>query len=152
MTAHFEQGRNCNRFDVSIMLAFVLPAALLREVPLFFGICAAAFMPSISEHCIDQNHARQSGGVLSAAFHAVCFVGYFFIVRSRQNLGICQRLFGPYGINQQPSWPFVDPMVIALPVSALLLVAVTLLTSNCHADISASVLRISKYGNFDSVF
>ncbi|MDD5664028.1 MAG: sodium:solute symporter family protein [Victivallaceae bacterium] len=116
---------------VSIMLAFVLPGGVIaRGTALFFGICAAAFMPSYIGALYWTRTTRAAvWWSIIGGFSCSMFCMVFLHRAESANLGICQRLFGRTELISSHPWPFVDPMVIALPVSALLLVAVTLLTS-----------------------
>ncbi|MDD4180869.1 MAG: sodium:solute symporter family protein [Victivallaceae bacterium] len=116
---------------VSIVLAFALPAGIIaRGTALFFGICAAAFMPSYIGALYWTRTTRAAvwcsviGGFACSMF---CMV---FLHRAESaGIGICQWLFGRTELISTHPWPFIDPMVIALPISAFLLITVSLLTS-----------------------
>ncbi len=114
----------------SIVVAFLLPDGIVaRGTAIFFGICAAAFLPAYSA-AIYWKRATLSGvwasmltGTLSSAF---CLV---FMHRAESKaLGICEKIFGRTELISLHPWPYVDSLVISLPLSLLALVVVSLLT------------------------
>ena len=57
-----------------------------------------------------------------------------------QALGICHALFGvPSLLAKSPNWPVVDPLVIALPLSAIVMIAVSLFTKRPSARHLSSI-------------
>jgi len=61
-----------------------------------------------------------------------------------QALGICKALFGVQSLLfNVPNWPVVDPLIVALPLSAVVLVAVSLFTRKPSDKLLESVFRVS---------
>ncbi len=115
---------------LSIVLAFILPAGIVaRGTAIFFGVCAAAFMPAYFA-AIYWKKATTAGVWASIASGvAVSLFGLVFLHRSESApLGICQLIFGKSELISSFPWPFVDTMLYALPVSALVLIVVSLFT------------------------
>ena len=52
----------------------------------------------------------------------------FFHEKESAALGLCQSLFGTPSLVKGTIWTVVDPIVVALPVSAIVTVVVSLLT------------------------
>ncbi|MCX6638764.1 MAG: hypothetical protein NT090_27230, partial [Acidobacteria bacterium] len=56
---------------------------------------------------------------------------------------ICKALFGVKNLLfNVPNWPVVDPLIVALPLSAAVLVAVSLFTRKPSDKLLASVFRV----------
>ncbi len=111
----------------SVILAYVLPGGVIAKgTALFFGICAAAFLPAYVGALYWPRVTRAAvwwsmgGGLFISIFWML------FMHRAESaRIGLCQFLFGrPELISAHPV-PFIDPMFIALPASAILLVVIT---------------------------
>jgi SSS family solute:Na+ symporter len=101
---------------------------------IFFGICAAAFLPAFLGALFSKRMTRQAAlasmlvGFLSSAFWSV-----FINAKTAAGLGICQSLFGKATLlagsaTFSATWAVVDPILVALPLAAITAVAVTLIT------------------------
>ena len=116
---------------LSIVLAFFLPPGIVaRGTSIFFGVCAAAFMP-VYFAAIYWKRATTAGAWASIASGVlVSLFGLVFLHRKESAaLGICESLFGKSELISNFPWPFVDTMVYALPISAIVLIIVSYLTS-----------------------
>lgn len=115
---------------LSIVLAFYLPAGIVaRGTSIFFGVCAAAFMPAYfaAIYWKKTTTAAVWASIASGVF--VSLFGLIFLHRKESAaLGICEALSGKTELISEFPWPFVDTMVYALPVSALVLVIVSYCT------------------------
>lgn len=98
----------------------------------FFGICAASFLPSFLAGLFWRRMTGKAAvcsilaGFLTSAFWAVCINA-----KTATGLGLCQALFGKATLLSaafSPTWAVVDPILVALPISALTALAVSLLT------------------------
>ena len=59
----------------------------------------------------------------------------FVFAKTAKGVGICQSLFGvPTLISAHP-WPFIDVMLIAVPISAIFLIVVSLLTKKPEDEV-----------------
>ncbi len=105
---------------------------------LFFGICAAAFLPSFLGALFWKRMSRTAAlasiltGFLTSALWSV-----FVNAKTAAGMGICKALLGRPTILTEafsPTWAFVDPIMVALPVSAIVAVAVTFLTRPMPAE------------------
>ncbi|WP_423128828.1 sodium:solute symporter family protein [Gaoshiqia sp. Z1-71] len=115
---------------VSILIGYQLPEGVVaRGTAVFFGICAATFLPAYFAGLYWKGATRAGvkwsmwAGLLSSLFMLV-----FMHRKESQPLGICQALFGKEVLVEQFPWMIIDPIVIALPVSAVILVIVSLFT------------------------
>ncbi len=115
---------------VSVALGAVLPPGIIaRGTAIFFGICAAAFLPAyIGAVCWKRATAAGVWGSMLAGAGASLF-GLFFLHRKESAaLGLCKYLTGRTELVSTEPWPYVDMMVYALPLSAAVLIIVSLLT------------------------
>jgi len=124
---------------LSVFFAIILPPGVVaRGTSIFFGICAAAFLPAYAAS-LYWKRATAAGvwagmvaGTLSSVF------GLLFLHRKESALlGVCRFIFGKDVLIQSHPWPVVDPFVYSLPLSIIALVVVSLLTSppeKSHVD------------------
>ena len=121
----------CAGIILSVIFAMILqPGVVARGTAIFFGICAAAFLPAYIA-ALYWKRATGVGvwaGVASGSF--VTVFGLLFLHRKEAAwLGICKYLTGREVLIDIHPFPVVDPFVYALPISVIVLVAVTLLTA-----------------------
>ena len=113
---------------LSIIFAMILPPGVVaRGTAIFFGICAAAFLPAYFS-ALYWKGATKTGVWASVATGTVSsIIGLVFLHRKESaSLGICQALFGKSELISTHPWPFVDPFIYSLPLAAVVLVAVSL--------------------------
>jgi len=105
---------------------------------IFFGICAAAFLPAFLGGLFWKRMTRPAAiasigaGFVASAFWSVCINA-----KTAAGLGICQALFGKPTLLTpafSATWAVVDPILVALPIAALTAVLVTLLTKPLPQD------------------
>ncbi|OPX57620.1 MAG: hypothetical protein A4E30_01644 [Methanomassiliicoccales archaeon PtaB.Bin215] len=108
---------------VSIALAFVMPGSIIaRATAMFMGLSAAAFLPLFTLAIFSERPS-----LLAAKLSLVVGTGTWFIwtafvhIKESQVLGISKALFGTDAVLGSP-WTVVDPLVIALPASAIALI------------------------------
>ena len=121
----------CIGIVLSIFFALILPPGVVaRGTAIFFGICAAAFLPAYVS-ALYWKRATKAGvwaGIGAGTLFSV--IGLVFLHRKEAAmLGICQKLFGKEVLLEMHPWPVVDPFVYSLPASILALVVVSLLTT-----------------------
>ena len=99
---------------------------------IFFGVCAASFLPSFVGGLFWRRMTRPGAlasilvGLSSSVFWTV-----FVNAKTAVGLGICKALFGTATLipaSLSPTWAVVDPMLVALPLSALVAIVVSLAT------------------------
>ncbi len=121
---------------VSAFLAWGLPkffeagsAIVATGTAIFFGLCAAAFLPSYFSALYWRRATRAGalasfiGGILVAAFWLA-----FVHAKESTPLGLCQALFGMPSLAGKSIVSQVDPIIVSLPVSAALMIIVSLCT------------------------
>lgn len=114
----------------SVIIGYKLPIGIVaRGTAIFFGICAASFLPAYVSAIYWKRSTRRGvlwsivAGILSSVFALT-----FLHQKESEPLGICRALFGKdYLIDQFP-WMIIDPIIVALPVSIAVLVVVSLIT------------------------
>ena len=121
----------------TLIWAWVLPESIIaRATAFFFGLCAAAFLPAFVCGLYWKGTTR-AGAVTSmvGGFLVSMFCLLFLHKKEAAALGLCQSLFGKTTLvsSAEPgTWvwllQWVDPNVIALPVSFLIILAVSLVT------------------------
>ena len=124
---------------LSVFFAIILPPGVVaRGTSIFFGICAAAFLPAYAAS-LYWKRATAAGvwaGMVAGTFSSV--FGLLFLHRKESALlGVCRFIFGKDVLIQSHPWPVVDPFVYSLPLSIMALVVVSLLTSppeKSHVD------------------
>jgi SSS family solute:Na+ symporter len=122
---------------IGLVIAIVLGKLVRGNIialatAIFFGICAATFLPSFLAGLFWKRMTKPAAlasmltGFLLSAFWSVCINA-----KTATGLGLCQMLFGkPTLVSPafSATWAVVDPILIALPISALVAVAVTYMT------------------------
>ena len=115
---------------IAVILGYVLPGNIIaRGTAIFFGLCAAAFLPMYTSALYWRGATRAGAiaGLLTGTFLTVFM--YLFIHKAEAvPLGVCKMLLGRDFLITQMPWPVVDPIIIALPVAMLVTVAVSLMT------------------------
>jgi SSS family solute:Na+ symporter len=121
----------------AVIWGLELPSNIIAgAVAIFFGLCAASFLP-LYFLGLYWRGVTKAGGVVSM-IGGLCmsfFWMIFFHYQESAALGICQLLFGRANLVADfptTSWiwklQYVDPLVIALPVSFALCVGVSRFT------------------------
>ncbi len=121
---------------VGIMLAFILTVSFAYKLPgsiiaiataIFFGLCAACFLPiycgAIFSKRMNKKVALSAmlGGFLTWAFWIL-----FVHIKESSALGICQMIFDKPSLAVKSVVAFIDPIVIALPVSSIIAIVGTM--------------------------
>jgi SSS family solute:Na+ symporter len=120
---------------ITVWLAFNLPLGIIAiATAIFFGLCAATFLPAYAAALYWKKATRQ-GAIASmlAGFGSSLLLMAFIHAKEASALGLSQLLFGRATLLGFP-WTVVDPIIISLPLSALVMVAVSLVTSTATVD------------------
>jgi SSS family solute:Na+ symporter len=112
---------------ISIILGYKLPEGIIaRGTALFFGICAATFLPAYAAALYWKRVTRSAAiKSITAGFFASIFCLLFLHEKESAALGICKFVFNKNVLIEKFPWPYVDPILIALPFSIIVLVAAT---------------------------
>ncbi|THB72125.1 MAG: sodium:solute symporter family protein [Gammaproteobacteria bacterium] len=119
---------------ISIILGYQLPIGIIaRGTAIFFGICAATFLP-VYVAALYWKGATKTGATASiiAGFIASLFSLLFLHAKESAAIGLCEMIFGKKMLIEAHPWPVVDPILIALPISAIVLIVVSLATKNAE--------------------
>jgi SSS family solute:Na+ symporter len=112
---------------------------IARATSIFFGMCASTFLPAFIGALFFRRVTRSAViASMAVGFLATAFWLVFVKAAEAGSIGLV-RMFTPQtppgsGIHPNsilwahPNWPVVDPLLIALPLSALTLVVVSLFT------------------------
>ena len=121
----------CFGILISVVFAMILPEGIVaRGTAIFFGVCAAAFLPVYAAALYWKRATRTGVWWAIAVGTGVSAFGLLFLHRKESAmLGICEKLFGRTELISAHPWPFVDPFIYALPLSLLTLIVVSLLTA-----------------------
>ncbi len=108
---------------LSVVLALAMPASIIaRATAMFMGLCASAFLPAFAVGVYSKRPSR-AGAMASMIIGA--FIWFFYTVfihtAEAKALGISQLLTGSVTILGAP-WTVIDPLVIALPISLIVMV------------------------------
>ncbi|WP_342305180.1 sodium:solute symporter family protein [Methanolobus sp. ZRKC5] len=113
----------------SVILAYVLPISIIaRATAIFFGLCAAAFLPMYAGALFWKRMNRQGA---TASMLVGTFASLFWLTFVHKSeavpLGISKAIFGVDTILTG-TWTVIDPILIATPVAIIVAVVVSLLT------------------------
>ena len=108
---------------ISLVLALAMPAGIIaRATAMFMGLCASAFLPAFAIGVYSKNPSK-NGAVASMIIGASTWLFYTVFVHTAEAkvLGISQLLTGYVTILGAP-WTVIDPLIIALPISAIVMI------------------------------
>ncbi len=99
---------------------------------LFMGLCASAFLPAFVGGLFTRRITKAAAITsLLVGFLASAFWSVFINGKTAAGLGICKALFGKDNLvpaTCSVTWTVVDPLIIALPLSLLTAIVVSLIT------------------------
>ncbi len=113
---------------ISVILGFYLPPNIIaRGTALFFGVCAAAFLPPYVA-ALYWKRADRTAAIASmvTGTAASLFWMLFIHLATSAQIGLANFL---WGMDSLLGYPFthIDPILIALPISGAVMAAVSLL-------------------------
>ena len=114
----------------TILVAYTLPAGFIaRGTAIFFGLCAAAFLPAYigALYFKGITKAGAISGIVTGFVVSLFWLLFVHIINSAK-VGLVVALFGKPSLLVGSKWAFVDPILIALPISALVTIIVSLFT------------------------
>ena len=124
---------------LALVMAFLLPGSVVAlGTSLFFEICAAAFLPVFLGALYWKGITRLGAiaGIVSGTFVSLFWLTFVFVFKKTAvGLGICKFIFGVETILPAAPWPFIDVMLIAVPVSAIITIVVSLITKPPAQDV-----------------
>ncbi len=114
---------------IAMIIGYKLPGSIIaRGTAIFFGVCAAAFLPAYIA-AIYWKRANAKAVLYSIVTGMVVSVFWLAFMHKAESapMGICQALFGKPTLAETFPWAIIDPIVVAFPISALVLVVGSLL-------------------------
>ena len=110
---------------------------IARATAIFFGLCASAFLPAYVGGLFWKRMTR--AGAISSMVVGFLVTGFWLLfVKAKEAaaLGLVQKVTGGKTsiLADIPNWPVVDPIIVALPVSILVAVVVSLATRPMDPD------------------
>ncbi len=131
------QGATLVMIAVSVALAYIMPANIIaRATAMFMGLCASALLPAFAMALFDKAPSTLAAKTSLVTGASVWFAWTAFVhVKESSALGISGLLFGKDTMMSMP-WPVVDPLVIALPLSTLALVAMKVWESRARTPLA----------------
>jgi len=126
---------------ISVSLAYMFdkqPAIIARSTAIFFALCASIFLPSFIGGLF-WKRVTTTGAISSMliGFVVSSFWLLFVHFKEAKALGFCKALFGTHSLIGGKI-AFIDALIIALPLSTLVLIVVSLLSkpsSNEHLKV-----------------
>lgn len=125
---------------LTIVLAYVLPTvwdgAITIATALFFGLCCASFLPMYFGALYFKKMTRTAAISGMIAGFTVSLLWMLFIHSKESSLiGLCNALFGVPTLSPAGSvLEFVDPLIVALPVSIITSIIAQLASKNRPGD------------------
>jgi SSS family solute:Na+ symporter len=129
-------------FVLTVILAFQLGTGIVAiATSLFFGMCAAAFLP-LFVAALFWKRATTAGAIAGMLAGTASWALWVLLVHEKESaaLGLSQLLFGRPSILSGTTWAVVDPIVIALPLSAAVTVLASLATRPVGRSPEGSIL------------
>jgi SSS family solute:Na+ symporter len=114
---------------VAVILAYILPGSIIaRATAMFMGLCTSAFLP-LYIGALFWKRTTKAGATASLVVGSISSLFWLVFIHAKEAvpLGICQALFGKETLLTG-IWPLVDPIMIATPLSFLVLIVVSLMT------------------------
>ena len=106
---------------------------IARATAIFFGLCASAFLPTFIGGLFFKRMTK-AGAISSMAVGFIITAFWLLFVKSQEAsaIGLVQIVTGDKNCTSilagYPNWPVIDPLLVALPISALTAVIVSLMT------------------------
>jgi SSS family solute:Na+ symporter len=115
---------------ISIILGYKLPAGIIAHgTAIFFGICAATFLPTYIAALYSKNTTKTAAiWSISSGFFASLFCLFFLHKKEAEALGLSRFIFKKDYLIESFPWFVVDPIMIALPVSIIVLIVASIIT------------------------
>lgn len=116
-------------FIVTVLVAFVLPGSIIAiATSIFFGLSAAAFLP-MYVGALYWKRSSTVGATWSMVVGTLIYLYMVLFIHAKEAaiFGLAKSLFGKPTLSTS-ALTYVDPLIVALPVSIVVFVVVSLLT------------------------
>ncbi len=136
-----QHGKSIAITRISIIIGLIIAVILghytrggyiiARATAIFFGLCASAFLPTFIGGLFFKRMTK-SASIASMIIGFLITAFWLLFVKSAEAgaIGLVQKFAGGKTsiLADHPNWPVVDPLVIALPISIIVAIVVSLLT------------------------
>ncbi len=136
-----QHGSSANITRVGIIIGIVYAVVIsfyarestfiARATAVFFGLCASAFLPAFLGGLYWKRMTR-AGAIWSMFIGFLVTTLWLVFIKDKEasTIGLCSKLFGKTSLLlDKPNWSEVDPLIVALPISILVAVIVSLVTT-----------------------
>ena len=108
---------------------------IARATAIFFGLCASAFLPAFFGTLFCR-WVTKPAAVCSMVVGFVVPAFWLLFIKAQESsaIGLCNAIFGTADkpvnslLQGSPNWPVVDPIVVGLPVSLIVIIIVSIFT------------------------
>lgn len=117
-------------FFVTVFVAYQLPGNIIAiGTSIFFGLCAAAFLPMYMG-ALWWKRASRPGALWSMVSGSLIYLFMCIFVNAKESaiFGLTKALFGTVSLAGTGPLSYIDPLIVALPASAVVFIVVTLFT------------------------
>ena len=121
----------------TVWLCFKFPPSIIAiSTAMFFGICASTFLPTYSA-ALFWKKATRAGAIASMMVGSFANILYIMFIHAKEAnaIGLSKVLFGKSTLLASP-WTVIDPMLVSLPIAAVTLVVVSLLTQEQESEVT----------------
>ncbi len=121
----------------TVWLCFKLPPSIIAiSTAMFFGVCASTFLPTYSA-ALFWKKATRAGAIASMMVGSFANILYIMFIHAKEAnaIGLSKALFGKSTLLASP-WTVIDPMLVSLPIAAVTLVVVSLLTQEQESEVT----------------
>jgi len=123
-------------FVITMILAYNLePGIIAIATSLFFGMCAAVFLPAYTSALFWSKSTKS--GVIAGMLTGIIFWGLWVLfIHEKESaaLGLCNLFSGKPSLFTGTKWAIVDPILISLPASALVTIFGSLATQKKNGN------------------
>jgi SSS family solute:Na+ symporter len=124
---------------VSLVVAFLMPGSIIAiATAMFMGLCASAFLPvfAVAVYCKKPDVVAAKASLLVGA--ATWFFWALFVnTRYASVFGLSKAVLGKVSILSYP-WSAIDPIIIALPLSAITILLLQYSRGRCRPEPGAA--------------
>jgi SSS family solute:Na+ symporter len=123
----------------SVIIAFLMPGSIIAlATAMFMGLCASAFLPAFAVAMYSRKPDVTAAKASLITGAVVWFIWALFInTRYASVYGLCKALTGKTSLAGLP-WAAVDPLVIALPLSAAVIIILQFYADRRNAEATPS--------------
>jgi solute:Na+ symporter, SSS family len=114
---------------ITVLLSYKLPGNIIAiATAIFFGLCASTFLPSFMGALFWKGMTK-AGAIASmiTGFIGTAFWLLFVLEKQSSAIGLCKFIFNKPTVASYP-WSAMDPIVVILPISFVVAIAVSLFT------------------------